>query len=81
MTNTIRLYNPDEVQAIVEVAIADTLATSMKVSFKAAKVLKRDKKRIAKRNRIIYQIKKFLVLGLPIWDCLAMVIHWLMFGY
>lgn len=70
---TIRLYNPEEVEAIVEVAIAERVA----VNIEAMTALKRERKRLHKK----YRIKQLLVLGFPVWCCFAMVVYWLTFGY
>lgn len=70
---TIRLYNPEEVEAIVEAAVAERVA----VNIKATMALKRERRRLHKK----YRMKQFLVLGFPVWCCFAMVVYWLTFGY
>lgn len=46
---TIRLYNPEEVEAIVEAAIAERVA----VNIEAMTALKRERKRLHKKYRIM----------------------------
>ena len=81
MTNTVRLYNSEEVQAIVESAIAETLAVAITTNKEAARALKREQKRAYKKNKITCYIKELFVLGIPAWGCMAMIIYWLSFGY
>ena len=75
--DTIRLYNPEEMESLVTERVVRETRQLLQENIILRSMVREQQKENRKYKKIRYNITQFLVLGFPLWCCLAMVLHWL----